>query len=80
MTEYVHTCDITCSTGCPSLYETNCGVGGPEDKAHAGTFQIMIIIPMCMHMCTFWKYESSCRHRVASRIVHISRDLVSYVS
>ena len=35
MTEYVHTCDITCNAGCPSLYEmqySNCGsLGGSAE-------------------------------------------------
>ena len=39
ITVYVHTCDITCNTGCPLLYEmqySNCGLlggsgGEPKD-------------------------------------------------
>ena len=37
MAKYVHTCDITCNAGCPSLYEmqySNCGWlgGSAEDE------------------------------------------------
>ena len=42
MTKYVHTCDITCNAGCPSLYEmqySNCGWlgGSAEDETDTNT-------------------------------------------
>ena len=47
--KYVHTCDITCNAGCPSLYEmqySNCGWlgGSAEDEQKTYTHDTIITI------------------------------------